>query len=141
MMRRQVVVVGAGPTGLWLCAELKLAGIDVLLIEKRPEPTPFSKSLTIHGRTLETYALRGLADRLLAKGMPLPGWHFANLPVRLRFSQFDARHPFMLFIPQTATEDILAQWATDLHCARLSPSFSRIRRSTTTWPLSSQDLA
>lgn len=113
-MRRQVVVIGAGPTGLWVAAELKLAGIDVVVLDKREQASRHSRSLTIHGRTLETFALRGLADRFLAQGKPLPDWHFGGLPVRLDFTRFEARYPFMLFIPQTQTEKLLADWAREI---------------------------
>ncbi|RZS79824.1 2-polyprenyl-6-methoxyphenol hydroxylase-like FAD-dependent oxidoreductase [Phyllobacterium myrsinacearum] len=109
-----VVIVGGGPSGLWLAAELKLAGIAVCVLERRQEHVTQSRSLTIHGRTLEVLALRGLADRFLAKGRPIPNWHFAGLPTRLDFSIFEARYPFMLFIPQTQTEALLEARAREL---------------------------
>ncbi|MFT7835938.1 FAD-dependent oxidoreductase [Saccharothrix sp. BKS2] len=63
-----VVVVGAGPVGLWLAAELRTGGLSVVVLEARHEPDPRSKALTIHPRTLELLASRGLHGRFLAEG-------------------------------------------------------------------------
>lgn len=109
-----VVVVGAGPVGLWLSCELKLAGIDVAVIERRREPTQLSRALTIHGRSLEVFALRGLVDRFLATGKPIPTGHYAVLDTRLDFSCFETRFPYTLFLPQAATEERLEERATEL---------------------------
>ncbi|MFR9807357.1 FAD-dependent monooxygenase [Pseudonocardia sp. RS010] len=109
-----VVVVGGGPVGLWLAAEARLGGADVVLLERRIEPVRQSRALTIHGRTLETFGLRGLASRFLEVGRPMPSWHFANLDTRLDFSGFDSPYPFTLFIPQSRTEAILEDHAVGI---------------------------
>jgi len=110
----EVVVVGAGPSGLWLACELRLAGLDVCVIERRTEPMSQSRSLTIHGRTLEMFAMRGLHERFLQVGRPMPSWHFAGLPTPLEFSAIESRHPYMLFIAQTQTERLLQERAMEL---------------------------
>jgi 2-polyprenyl-6-methoxyphenol hydroxylase-like FAD-dependent oxidoreductase len=56
-----VVVAGAGPVGCWLAAELKTAGVDVVVLERLAERDPHSKALTILPRTLELFAMRGIA--------------------------------------------------------------------------------
>ena len=109
-----VVIVGAGPVELWTGCELKLAGLDVAIIERRAERTAQSRALTIHGRSLELFAMRGFADRLLAKGRPLPTGHYAVIDTRLDFSPFDTRFPYTLFLPQAATEALLEERARDL---------------------------
>ena len=109
-----VVICGGGPSGLWLACELKLAGVSVCVIEKRTEPIEQSRSLTIHGRTLEMFSMRGLADRFLAKGRPMPAWQFAGLSTPIGFSSFEAQYPHMLFIPQTETERLLHERALEL---------------------------
>ena len=113
-MNYDVIVVGAGPVGLWLACELKLAGVDVAVIERRRERTAQSRALTIHGRSLEVFALRGIADRFLSKGKPIPTGHYAALDTRLNFSTFDTRFPYTLFIPQAVTEARLEERALEL---------------------------
>jgi 2-polyprenyl-6-methoxyphenol hydroxylase-like FAD-dependent oxidoreductase len=109
-----VVVVGAGPVGLWLAAELRLAGADVLVLERLPGPTQLTKSLTVHPRTLELLAMRGLADRCLALGKQVPSSHFALMSNRLDFTVLDTNYPFALFLPQPQLEAVLAEHANAL---------------------------
>jgi len=109
-----VLIVGGGPVGLWLACELRLAGIEVGLYERRRERTTQSRALTIHGRTLEIFAQRGLADRFLKRGIPVPTAHYGVLDTRLDFSVFDTKFPLTLFLPQATTEEILEQRAREL---------------------------
>jgi 2-polyprenyl-6-methoxyphenol hydroxylase-like FAD-dependent oxidoreductase len=106
-----VIIVGAGPVGLTLACELRLAGVHVTVLERRDERGEQSRALTIHGRTLEMLELRGLAARFVSLGMPIPKGHFAGLDTRLDFSVFDTRFPFTLFLPQTSTERLLEEHA------------------------------
>ncbi|MFI9010002.1 FAD-dependent monooxygenase [Actinosynnema sp. NPDC053489] len=106
-----VVVVGAGPVGLWLAAELRSGGVSVVVLEARDEPDPRSKALTIHPRTLELLASRGLHERFLAEGGRIPGGHFAVLDQRLDFSVLDTPFPFTLALPQVRTEQLLEEHA------------------------------
>lgn len=69
-----VVVIGGGPVGLWLACELALAKVKVLVLERRTERVTQSRALTLHGRTLEVFALRGIAERFLSQGRPNPGF-------------------------------------------------------------------
>lgn len=110
----EVIVAGAGPVGLLLACELALAGVRVTVLERRSEPVAQSRALTMHGRTLEMLALRGVAGRFRARGMPIPSGHFAGLPTRLDFSACDSSYPFTLFIPQSVTEQLLEAWAGEL---------------------------
>ena len=109
-----VVIAGAGPVGLWLAAELKIAGVDVVVLEKEPERVPHSKALAVSPRTLELFAMRGLVERWLAEGVPVSSSHFALLRTRLDFSSLDSRYPFILFIPQLRTEELLEEHAISL---------------------------
>jgi 2-polyprenyl-6-methoxyphenol hydroxylase-like FAD-dependent oxidoreductase len=110
----EVIIAGAGPAGLWLAAELKIAGIDVLVLEKEAERVPHSKALALYPRTLELFAMRGLVERWLAEGTPVPSSHFALLQTRLDFSSLDSRYPFTLFFPQLRTEELLEEHAIAL---------------------------
>jgi len=98
-----VLVVGAGPVGLWVACELALAKVKVAVLERRAEPVTQSRGLAIQGRTLEVFALRGLADRFLSRGRPIPKGHFGGLGTALDFSVFDTRFPFTLLLPQETT--------------------------------------
>src|SRR5262245_22969629 len=109
-----VVVVGGGPVGLWLACELALANVKVALLERRSERVTQIRALAMHGRTLEVFALRGLADRFLLRGRRLPIGHFGALDTRLDFSVFDTRFPFVLLLPQPTTEAILEERALEL---------------------------
>ncbi|GHF84154.1 2-polyprenyl-6-methoxyphenol hydroxylase-like FAD-dependent oxidoreductase [Amycolatopsis bartoniae] len=106
-----VVIAGAGPVGLWLAAELRLAGVGVTVLEPRLAPDPHSKALTIHPRTIELFACRGLADRFLGEGFRIPSGHFASLDHRLDFGVLDTDFRFTLAIPQARTEELLEEHA------------------------------
>ncbi|WP_282793570.1 FAD-dependent monooxygenase [Streptomyces sp. CC224B] len=108
---RHVVIAGAGPVGLWLAAELRLGGAEVTVLEQRPEPSPHSKALTVHPRTLEVLAARGAVEPFLAEGLRNPTGHFGSLDDRLDFSGLDTRFPFTLLLPQARTEALLERHA------------------------------
>lgn len=109
-----VVVVGAGPVGLWLAAELRLGGASVAVVEPRPAPDPHSKALTIHPRTIELLDSRGLAEAFVAEGVPIPNGHFAGLEDRMDFRSLDTPFPFTLALPQTRTEELFEARAREL---------------------------
>jgi 2-polyprenyl-6-methoxyphenol hydroxylase-like FAD-dependent oxidoreductase len=108
------VVVGGGPVGLWVACELALAQLKVAVLERRTERVTQSRALTIHGRTLEVFALRGIVDRFLSLGRPVPNFHFGALGTRIDFSTLDTRYPFALFLPQATTEGLLEDYALEL---------------------------
>src|ERR1700738_4360742 len=109
-----VVVIGGGPVGLWLACELALAKVKVLVLERRAERVTQSRALTLHGRTLEVFALRGIVERFLSQGRPNPGFFFGGLDTLLDFSTLDSRFPFTLFLPQATTERLIEERALEL---------------------------
>ncbi len=109
-----VAVVGGGPVGMWLAAELHRGGVRPVVLEQRAERPPYSKALTIYPRTVEQFALRGLVDRWLAEGTPVPSSHFALLKNRLDFSFLPTRYPYTLFLPQRRTEELLEEHLAEL---------------------------
>ncbi|EDY55462.1 MULTISPECIES: rifampin monooxygenase [Streptomyces] len=109
-----VTVVGGGPTGLMLTAELRLHGVRVVVLEKAAEPTEIVRSLGLHVRSIEVLDQRGLLERFLAHGkQSKAGGFFAAIdkpwPDRL-----DSAHAYVLGIPQTVTDRLLAEHAVEL---------------------------
>ncbi len=113
MSRHQVVIAGAGPTGLMLGAELALAGIDAVVVERRAtQNLESSRSRGLHARTIEVLDQRGVADRFLAEGQAMQVQAFAGVP--LDISDFPSRHPYGLALYQSEFERILAAWVDEL---------------------------
>lgn len=109
-----VAIAGAGPVGLWLARELRLAGVEVVVLERAERRSPHSKALTVHPRTLEVLAMRGVLDDLLAGGLQIPSGHFGVLESRLDFWALDTEFPFTLAQPQVRTEELLERSARTL---------------------------
>lgn len=105
------IIVGAGPTGTMLAAELRLHGADVLVLERDAEPTQLVRSLGLHARSLEILDQRGLLDRFLEAGTRYPGvGSFAGIPAP-RPVVLDTAHGYTLGLPQPVTDRLLAEHA------------------------------
>lgn len=69
MTEHAVVIAGGGPTGLMLAGELALAGVDVAIVERRPnQDLAGSRAGGLQSRTIEIFDQCGIADRFLAEG-------------------------------------------------------------------------
>ncbi|MER6002732.1 FAD-dependent oxidoreductase [Nonomuraea angiospora] len=112
----EVIVAGAGPTGLALACELALAGVDVLVVERLPYRIEQTKGGAIQPRTQELLELRGLLEPMQARALSREpaGGHFAMLPVPLDCTAWDTAHPYPLSIPQGEIEAVLEERATTL---------------------------
>lgn len=108
----QVLIIGAGPTGLMLACELRLMGVDVAVVEKRSAGTGESRAPGINARTMEILGQRGLADRFRAKGRALSAVLFAGIAMSPRAA--DPGWPDALILPQHETERLLAERAGEL---------------------------
>jgi 2-polyprenyl-6-methoxyphenol hydroxylase-like FAD-dependent oxidoreductase len=112
-MTADVVIVGAGPAGMMLSAELALADVNVVVIERRPDYVlADSRAGGFHARTIEVFDQRGVADRFLAEGQVVQAAMFGTTV--LDMSDFPTRHPFSLAIWQKHVERIMAHWISEL---------------------------
>ena len=113
MIEHSVVIAGGGPTGLMLAGELALAGVDVAIVERRPnQDLPGSRAGGLHARTLEVLDQRGIVDRFLAEGQKAQVTGFGS--AKLDISDFPTRHPYGLGLWQKHIERILASWVVEL---------------------------
>jgi len=113
MAEHAVVVAGGGPTGLMLAGELALAGVDVVIVERRAnQELAGSRARGLHSRTIEVLDQRGIADRFLSEGQVAQVAAFAGTP--LDISDFPTRHPYGLALGQNHFERILAGWVDEL---------------------------
>jgi 3-(3-hydroxy-phenyl)propionate hydroxylase len=113
MTQHAVVIVGAGPTGLMLAAELALAGVDVAIVERRlTQDFADLRAGGLHSRTLEVLDQRGIVDRFLSEGQLAQTACFGQ--VKLDMSDFPTRHPYGLGLWQSHFERILAGWVGEL---------------------------
>ncbi|WP_084556972.1 FAD-dependent oxidoreductase [Hamadaea tsunoensis] len=110
-MSTDVLVVGAGPTGLLLAGDLARAGIDVTVLERRaPGISNLTRAFGVHARTLEELDARGMADALVATGSPIGALRlFGHAQVSLE--HLPTRFPYVLMTPQYQTEKLLQAYA------------------------------
>jgi 2-polyprenyl-6-methoxyphenol hydroxylase-like FAD-dependent oxidoreductase len=113
MAQHAVVIVGAGPTGLMLAAELALARVDVAIVERRlTQDFAGLRAGGLHSRTLEVLDQRGIVDRFLSEGQVAQTACFGQ--VKFDMSDFPTRHPYGLGLWQSHVERILAGWVGEL---------------------------
>ncbi|MDA2807586.1 FAD-dependent monooxygenase [Nocardiopsis suaedae] len=109
-----VIIAGCGPTGAVLAAELRLHGIRVIVLEKGTEPVSAARIVSLHIRSIELMAMRGLLDRILAHGRRRPvGGSFAAI-ARPAPEDLGSAHAYQLGIPQPVLVHLLEEYATAL---------------------------
>jgi 2-polyprenyl-6-methoxyphenol hydroxylase-like FAD-dependent oxidoreductase len=109
-----VLVIGAGPTGLLLAGDLAEAGLRVTVLERRgPDIGNISRAFGVHARTMEVLDARGLADDLDALGvLKLDDLRLFER-VKLDLTALPSRFPFLLITPQYHVEEVLLRRAVD----------------------------
>jgi len=106
-----VIIAGAGPTGLMLAGELRLAGVETVVVDRLTEPIKQSRALGFSARTIEEFDQRGLLPRF-GELHTIPVGHFGGLAIDYRVLEggsYGARG-----IPQSFTEAMLAGWIAEL---------------------------
>ena len=112
-MDSEVIVVGAGPSGLALANVLIRQGVDVAVFDSKPGPTQESRAMGVHARTLEFYQQLGLADEVVSRGIPARDVEvFIDGKQKVEFSMSAlgegiSAFPYMLTFPQDEHERVL----------------------------------
>lgn len=107
-----VLIVGAGPTGLAAALLLARRGVGVRIIDQAPQPTPYSKALAVNSRTLEVLRDTGVAERIVAEGWAVQGasvHEHDRVVVALDLPAVLGLQHAMTILPQARTEALLAE--------------------------------
>ena len=108
MMHSDVLIIGAGPTGLVLALWLTQLGAKVRIVDKTAEPGTTSRALAVQARTLELYRQLGLTDAVVKHGHKVPAvnlWVKGEPAARLPFERIGSDltpYPFLIFFRRTS---------------------------------------
>lgn len=108
--KTDVLIVGAGPTGLTLATKLARRGISHLIIDRLDEHANTSRAAVVHARTLEVLSELSISDRLISAGIKVPRFTVRARDQKLltiRFDHLPSPYPFTLMVPQNEIEDII----------------------------------
>ena len=125
-----VLIVGAGPTGLMLASQLARRGVRIAIVDRHRGPAEQTRAIAVHARTLEIYDWLGVADEAVAlgrKGDAVNLWSRGRRMARLPFGDIgtgQSKYPYVLMLGQDDNERILGaklralgveiQWRTEL---------------------------
>lgn len=118
----QVLIVGAGPSGLMMAAQLLRLGVQPLVIDAKKGPSVHSKAMVVQARSLEIYRQMGIAERPVNEGNPSYGASFyyeGNTLGSFKFNNPEnnqSRFPYVLFYPQSKNEQLLLSYLTTNCC-------------------------
>ena len=119
-----VLIIGAGPTGLMLANQLGRRGIRAAIIDRHSGPAQQTRAMAVHARTLEIYKHLGVADRAIDLGLPGTGanmWSGGKLRAHIPFTgmgEGQSAFPYVLMLGQDDNEKILGEhlrhWKMDV---------------------------
>ncbi|HSV79703.1 MAG TPA: FAD-dependent monooxygenase [Ramlibacter sp.] len=112
-----VIVVGGGPSGLTIAAELAAQGVRTLILERRTEGVQ-SRAGTLLPRVLELFDARGIAGRFIERTREIAPYPFRHAHIwagfhPIHWDYLETRFGFTLGLPQNHTEEVLSQWAKE----------------------------
>jgi 2-polyprenyl-6-methoxyphenol hydroxylase-like FAD-dependent oxidoreductase len=136
-MDTEVLVVGAGPTGLMLATQLMRRGVRPMIVDRHSGPAQQSRAMAVQARTLEIYSKMGIIDKSLelgARGTAANMWangkHTARIPIG-DIGKSKSPFPFVLMLGQDDNERIMGeklrelgvevQWSTELTALEQQP--------------------
>lgn len=108
--KTDVLIVGAGPTGLSLAITLAQQGCDFVLVDRQAEGANTSRAAVIHSNTLEVMETLGVTEEILDQGLVVPRFRIRSRDtplVTVDFKNLPTRYPYTIQIPQNVTEEIL----------------------------------
>ena len=124
MYDTDVLVIGAGPTGLALAASLVARGIATTVVDRAPEGANTSRAAVVNARTLEVLEHLDVARRLVKEGVQAPVFtirdHGRTL-IPIDFSALPTEYPYSLMVPQSTTERLLLDRLVELGGSVLRP--------------------
>lgn len=133
----EVIVVGAGPVGLLLTAELHRRGVDVELVESRNHSSPGSRAIGVHPPTLAALEDSGITEQVLERALRVRRGEaraHGRMLGAVQFDQLSTRFPFVATLPQAATEEILSAAAPTpqrgVHVTSLTPTEHQVELHT-----------
>jgi 2-polyprenyl-6-methoxyphenol hydroxylase-like FAD-dependent oxidoreductase len=108
-----VLIVGAGPSGLLLAGDLAQAGVAVTVLERRGQESNLTRAFAVHARTLELLDARGVADELITTGARVGVLRLLGR-ITIDLTSLPSRYPYLLVTPQYQTERVLEERARKL---------------------------
>jgi len=120
----KILIVGAGPSGVALAAELKRRGVNAVIIDQQSAGANTSRACVVHARTMEVLEPLGVSRDLLAEGVKVPIFRVRDRDqplLTIDFSDLPSSYRFALMIPQNRVEQILLQHLESLGCNVMRP--------------------